>query len=54
MVQISSNEILLGQPLNCILQPHSKIMAEHQIIVGSHKEINLERRRRMGEYASSY
>jgi len=46
--------VLLGQPLNCILQPHPKIMAEHQVIVGSHKEISLERRRRMGEYASSY
>jgi len=45
---------VLGQPLNCILQPHPKIMAEHQVIVGSHKEISLERRRRMGEYASSY
>ena len=46
--------ILLGQPLNCIHQPHPKIMAEHQVIVGSHKEISLERRRRMGKYASSY
>jgi len=45
---------LLGQPLNCILQPHPKIMAEHQVIVGSHKEISLERRRRIEEYASSY
>jgi len=38
---------VLGQPLNCILQPHPKIMTEHQVVVGSHKEISLERRRRI-------
>jgi len=37
---------MLGQPLNCILQPHPEIMAEHQVVVGSHKEVSLERRRR--------
>jgi len=53
-IMASANWFLLGQPLNCILQPHPKIMAEHQVVVGSYKEISLERRRRMGEYASSY